>query len=223
MDATDGGSCDLRFVSGIVRASFSGSFGLLDNLTSPIAQPLGDYGIVRDAFGLMVDEIGNPKIGARALTSALMKACLILMIREAIERGHGLSSLLGALCDKQLGKSISAVLERPAYPHSVESLAEVAGMSRSVFARRFSEAYATSPKEFVAKTRLHHAAQMLRSTPLPIKAIAANMGYGSRSHFSRAFRDAYGLDPTEFRCQTRDQPTDAPKRVEPGTRATMRG
>jgi AraC-like DNA-binding protein len=213
IDATDGGQSDLRFVSGIVQASFSGSFGLLDNLKTPIAQALGDYGIVQDAFRLMVDEIGNPSIGARALTSALMKACLILMIRQAMVGGHGLSSLLGALCDKRLGRAIAAVLERPAHEHTLESLAEVAGMSRSVFCRSFTDAYATSPKDFVAKTRLHHAAQMLRATPLPVKTIAANVGYASRSHFSKAFRAAYGLDPTEFRCRTRDQPTDAPQRL----------
>ena len=213
MDATDGGECDLSFVSGIVLASFSGSFGLLDNLKTPIAQPLGDYGIVRDAFKLMVDEIGNPRIGARALTSALMKACLILMIRQAMVSGHGMSSLLGALCDKQLGRAIAAVLERPAHPHTVDSLAQAAGMSRAAFCRSFTEAYATSPKDFVAKTRLHHAAQMLRSTPLPVKTVAASVGYASRSHFSHAFRVAYGLDPSEFRWRTRAQPTDAPKHL----------
>jgi AraC-like DNA-binding protein len=210
MDATDGGEAELRFISGIVQASFSGSFGLLDNLSNPIAQHVGDHGIIKDAFGIMVEEIGNPNLGARALTSALMKACLVLMIRRTMAGGSQLDSLFGTLSNKRLWKSLAAVLDRPAHPHTVDTLAEIACMSRSAFARGFKEAFAMSPMDFVGKTRLHHAAQMLRASPLPVKAIAASVGYASRSHFSRAFRLAYGLDPSQFRCHTRSEPTDAP-------------
>lgn len=211
INATSGGQPELRFISGIVHASLSGSFGLFDNLTQPIAQHVGQYGIVQHAFDLMVAEVGQPNLGARALTSALMKTCLLLMIRQTLECDGGPDSMLGAFCDKRLSKSIAAVLDRPADAHTVDTLAEVAGMSRSTFCRNFSSAFDMSPRDFVARTRLHHAAQMLRSTPLPVKSIAGSVGFSSRSHFSRAFRAAYGLDPTEFRCATRNRPTDVPK------------
>ncbi len=210
MDATAGGEAGLRFVSGIVNASFSGSFGLLDNLKKPMAQHVGDYGIIRDAFSLMVEEVCNPSLGSRALTSALMKTCLVLMIRRIVECGEEEGSLLGTLSDKRLGKSVAAVLDRPAHPHTTKSLAEAAGMSRSSFCQKFAHAFQVTPMEFVAKTRLHHAAQMLRSTPLPVKVIAVNVGYSSRSQFSRAFRTAYGEDPSTFRSRTSARPTDAP-------------
>lgn len=56
-----------------------------------------------------------------------------------------------------------------------------------------------SPMAFVARTRLHQSADMLRTTNLPVKVIAASIGFASRSHFSRAFRDAYGVDPSAYR------------------------
>jgi transcriptional regulator GlxA family with amidase domain len=201
----------LRYVSGIVQASFFGSFGLFDNLTKPVAQHVGDYQIVQQAFGVMVDEVGSPSLGARALTSALMKACLVLMIRQTLEHGEQGSSIVGALSDRRLGRSIAAVLDRPADPHTVQTMADVAMMSRASFYRAFADAFGITPKQFVAKTRLHHAAQMLRATPLPIKLISANVGFSSRSHFSRVFSEAYGVDPSEFRAQTRSRPTDPPK------------
>lgn len=221
VDATAGAEPDLRYVSGIVHASFSGSFGLLDNLKKPIAHHLGNLGIIGDAFSLMVEEVGNPSLGSRALTSALMKTCLVLMIRRIVECGEHESSLLGPLSDKRLGKSIAAILDRPAHPHSIKSLAEAAGMSRSSFCHKFTQAFNATPMEFVAKTRLHHAAQMLRSTPLPVKLIVANVGYSSRSQFSRAFRRAYGEDPSAFRSRTTARPTDAPKmnRMSSGSRS----
>ncbi len=213
VDATTSGAYDLCYVSGIVEASFFGSFGLFDNLTKPVAQHVGEHQIVQQAFGVMVDEVGSPGLGARALTSALMKACLVLMIRQTLENGGEGSSMVGALSDRRLGRSIAAVLDRPADPHTADSMAEIARMSRASFYRAFAEAFDMTPKQFVAKTRLHHAAQMLRSTPLPVKLIAGNVGFSSRSHFSRLFSEAYGVDPSEFRAQTRNRPTDPPKAV----------
>jgi len=62
-----------------------------------------------------------------------------------------------------------------------------------------------SPKRvFVAATGpklQHHGAELLRSTKLPVKLIAASIGFASRSHFSRAFASAYGADPSRFRSE----------------------
>ncbi|WP_353204497.1 AraC family transcriptional regulator [Sphingomonas sp.] len=125
--------------------------------------------------------------------------CLVIVLRRHFARaGYG-SGVLGTLRDPRLGKAITAVLDKPAALHSVASLASIAGMSRSAFAREFSNTLSMSPMAFVAKTRLHHAAELLRSTKLPVKVIAASIGFASRSHFSRAFAAAYGADPSRFR------------------------
>ncbi len=198
-DAADGESGDLRYVSGIVLASFSGSFGLFDKIRMPIAQHLGDAEIVRHAYQLMLAEMTKPHIGARALTSALMKACLVLLIRQFVSRPGPGGALMEALPDPRFSRSIAAVLDRPADQHSLQSMASIAGMSRSNFAQQFRDAFGMSAMTFVAKTRLYHAAQLLRSTPLPVKVIAGTAGFASRSHFSRSFKAQYGTDPTAFR------------------------
>jgi transcriptional regulator GlxA family with amidase domain len=210
IDATVDGESDLRYVSGIVLASHGGSVGLFDNLTRPVAQHLGEHDIVRHAFALMVQEVGKPNLGARALTSALMKTCLVLLIRQTLELSETAGSMFGALSDPRLSKAVAAVLDQPAHPHTLESMADIAGMSRSTFCRAFVDAFGIAPKEFVTKTRLHRAAKMLRSTPLPIKTITGMVGFLSRSHFSRAFHAAYAVDPTEFRTSQMQRPTEAP-------------
>ena len=198
-DAAEGEAGDLRVVCGLVFANISGSFGLLDAVTRPIIEDLSDMAIVQSGYRLMLEEIGSGALGTRALTGALMKACLVIVLRRHFARaGHG-SGVLGTLRDPRLGKAITAVLDKPAALHSVASLASIAGMSRSAFAREFSNTLSMSPMAFVAKTRLHHAAELLRSTKLPVKVIAASIGFASRSHFSRAFASAYGADPSRFR------------------------
>ncbi|GGA38810.1 AraC family transcriptional regulator [Sphingomonas psychrolutea] len=198
-DAAGGEDGDLRVVCGLVFANISGSFGLLDAVTRPIIEDLSDLAIVQSGYRMMLEEIGGGALGTRALTGALMKVCLVIVLRRHFARaGHG-SGVLGTLRDPRLGKAITAVLDKPAALHSVASLASIAGMSRSAFAREFSNTLSMSPMAFVAKTRLHHAAELLRSTKLPVKVIAASIGFASRSHFSRAFASAYGADPSRFR------------------------
>lgn len=218
MDAADGGAGDLRIIAGVVLASLSGSYGLLDRLRVPISENLEDVAMVRQAFQMMMGEIARPTLGGRALTSSLMRVCLLLVLQRYFRRPKAGPELIGALSDPRLGAAVGMVLEAPAAPHTVASLAEQAGMSRSNFARAFSEAFAMGPMEFVAKTRLRSAAEMLRSTKLPIKVIAGTTGFSSRSHFSKAFRDAYGDDPTAFRTKLGVRTLDPPAALQ-GKRA----
>lgn len=190
---------DLKFVCGLITANISGSFGLLDTVRQPIVEDLSDLPIVRASYELMLAEIESPSLGSRAMAGALMKACLLMLLRRHFGHSSHETSLLSTLRDPRLGKAVTAVLDRPAARHSVAALASTAGMSRSAFARKFSHSFAMSPMEFVARTRLHLAAEMLRSTSLPVKVIAANIGFSSRSHFSRAFRNGYGDDPSAYR------------------------
>ena len=210
-DAADGRPGDLRVVCGTIMASISGSFGLVDKVRQPISGDLTDVAIVRDAFAVMLEEVDMPELGSRAVTGALMKVCLVALFRRSIQRDGSVAIILNSFQDPRLGRAVAAVIDKPAGPHTVAKLGAVAGMSRSAFAREFTAAFSMSPMEFVAKTRLHHAAEMLRSTNLPIKVIAASIGFRSRSHFSRAFRDAYGSDPSKFRKTITKPELDAPR------------
>jgi transcriptional regulator GlxA family with amidase domain len=63
--------------------------------------------------------------------------------------------------------------------------------------------------QFVAKVRLDHARELLRTTDLPVKVVAARVGFQDRSHFSRAFRQAHGADPSQYRIAAAEVPVPA--------------
>src|SRR5258708_20934862 len=90
--------------------------------------------------------------------------------------------------------------DRPEQRFTLPRLAEVAGMSRTVFAARFAEAWSQSPIEFLKGLRLARAAQLLTRTDLPVKAVAGRVGYASRSAFTRAFVACHGIGPLAFRA-----------------------
>ncbi len=194
------GSRDLLVICGTISASYGGALGLFDKLHEPIVENLSKTPIIRNAFELLLSEVAKPTVGTQALTEALMKQCLILVLRQHLTRMTVASPFFAELQDTRLARAITAVLERPAGKHSVESLAALAGMSRSSFAEHFVRSFGERPIEFVNRVRLRLGATMLSTTDLPVKIISVSVGYSSRSYFSRAFRQAYGVDPRTFRA-----------------------
>lgn len=187
-------------VIGLAEVRLSGA-AMLDRVKVPIFADLRETPLVAPAMAELARLAAAPDAAmpAGALSAALMKTCILILLQDFFRRPGIDLKIIGALADDRLASVIAAVLERPQEPHSLTSMAALAGLSRSTFSRLFDEAMGQPPTEFVAKTRLYHAAEQLRTGGAPVKAVAASVGFSSRSHFSRAFRDAYGLDPTAYR------------------------
>lgn len=54
-------------------------------------------------------------------------------------------------------------------------------------------------KQLLCKRRMEKAAQLLRSTNMPIEQVVAHIGYSNSSYFYRAFKEMYGTSPKNFR------------------------
>jgi AraC-like DNA-binding protein len=205
VDATDGKEPTLRIACGAIMPDLAGSYGPLQTLTRPVVENLSDFPVVSAAFAALLEEVSAPKEGTTALASALMKACLVVLLRRHIETSRIVGTAPALFQDARLGRAIAAILNLPAAPHSVTSLAKEAGMSRSAFAREFKTALGLTPMDFVARVRLNLAHRLLVSTGIAVEGIAATVGFNSRSHFSRLFRDHYGTDPSSFRRSNKEK------------------
>ena len=184
----------------------SGSYGPLQGLTRPVVENLSHFPVVSAAFAALLDELAAPKEGTRPLTSALMKACLVVLLRQHLEAARIAGTAPAIFQDQRLSRAVAAVLNLPAADHSLGSLAKEAGMSRSAFSREFKTALDLTPMEFVARVRLDLAHHFLETTGMPVEGIAVAVGFNSRSHFSHLFRDYYVMDPSSFRrCNTGEQ------------------
>ncbi|MBB5696552.1 AraC family transcriptional regulator [Muricoccus pecuniae] len=183
---------------GSIPAPHGRALGLFDLLTKAAVETPADE-VGRGVFDLMRAEIALPGLGTAAMTEALMKACLVALLRGRLRReDHGAPSaaLPG---DPRLARAVLAVLENPGASHTVASLADKAGMSRASFADHFARVLGSGPMEFVQSVRLRAAARLLGTTDLPLKVVAAAVGYADPSSLSRAFRGTYGTDPTTYR------------------------
>lgn len=195
------GEHGLILACGAIRATYRHGKGLFDYLREPIVEDFTDDDPIRGAFEALLGELASPQPGAGALSEALMKQCLVLLLRRYCESGECRVSWLSALEDPRLGAAVSAMLDDPGAPFTLDRLAEIAGMSRSAFTMHFADAFGRSAIDFLKELRLRRAADTLANTSLPVKTVATSVGYASRSYFSRAFKAFHGIDPAGFRAR----------------------
>ena len=207
------GQPDLVLGCAELSSSVGSDLPIFDRAKRPIIEHSDDP-MMQSLFGRMFDELSNPRLGSRAFVSTLMKQILIVLLRAQPDSDS--STLL--MTGQRLAGVVAVILDRPQENHTVDSLAEIAGMSRSRFTHHFHVAYGVSPKAFVQTARLSSAARLLKGSDLPVKSIAASLGYASRSHFSRAFQAKFGLDPSAFRMPAENESSEV---EQPVTRAAL--
>lgn len=84
---------------------------------------------------------------------------------------------------------------------SLATLAAVAGLSPSHFARRFKAAIGEAPHRYVLSRRVNGAKRLLLATDMPLAEIAAAAGFSSQAHLTGIFGRAVGMTPGVYRVR----------------------
>ena len=127
---------------------------------------------------------------ARALGGVLLRA---LHLRLFGERGRA------AIANLDLSRLDAYIVEHLARRITVIELAQVACLSPSHFHAQFKDSVGLTPHQYLLKTRLDHAARLLRESPLPLVRIAEECGFSSQSALTTAMRRYMGLTPKRLR------------------------
>jgi PAS domain S-box-containing protein len=84
---------------------------------------------------------------------------------------------------------------------SINQLAKANGMSHRQLNRRFKEATGLTPQQFMVRSRIERACEILRESELPISEIAYDLGFCDQSAFTAQFRKRMTLTPKKYREQ----------------------
>ncbi len=84
---------------------------------------------------------------------------------------------------------------------SVASFAALANLSESHYRSLFKRQTGYAPMDYFIRLRIHKACQLLDTTNISVKEIAALTGFQDAFYFSRAFRIVIGLSPAKYRLQ----------------------
>ncbi|MCH9680685.1 MAG: AraC family transcriptional regulator [Deltaproteobacteria bacterium] len=198
----------LLMVCGAVQATYGGSVGVFDGLREPLVQPFTTPSMHAVFEGLLAEQ-ATLGPGSQTMLRALMTQGMVALLRRLCDGPSCSLPWLAALGDERLVRALDAMLGAPQQPHTLESVARTAGMSRSAFSEHFTQSFGRPAMELLREVRLNKGAELLRGTELPVKTVAERIGFSSRSHFSRAFRAHFGVDPAGFRSGARADPSAA--------------
>jgi len=86
-----------------------------------------------------------------------------------------------------------------AEPMRIANVAAVAGVHPFHLARTFRRFLRCTPGEYLRRRRLRRAAILLRSSDIPLAAVAAATGFSDQSQLTRTFRRYTGFPPGAYR------------------------
>lgn len=155
-------------------------------------------GVLRTIEAL-ASEVTGREAGAHAVLARLVDVLLIQILRLMIAQHLVELGWLRALDHAPLARALAAIHQAPAEPWTLDSLANCAGMSRSVFASRFRSVVGQTPIGYLTRWRMHRAALLLEHGTMSAGAVGAEVGYGSDESFSRAFKEWAGVTPGAYR------------------------
>jgi AraC-like DNA-binding protein/mannose-6-phosphate isomerase-like protein (cupin superfamily) len=168
-------------------------------------------------LGAMTEEIRRQRPGATTVVTRLADIVVTHIVRAWIEAQPDRSQgWVAALRDPQIGKSLAAFHRQPNRSWSVQALAEVANLSRSVFSARFVRAVGVSPARYVSRWRMHIATTWLRGNRLSVEEVSVRLGFSSEAVFSRTFKRLLGSSPTAFRAKDVASASSRVSRRRPG-------
>ncbi|ADV26445.1 transcriptional regulator, AraC family [Pseudoxanthomonas suwonensis 11-1] len=167
--------------------------------------PLAELGASATVLELLFEEAFERRCGRQAMVDRLFEVVMIQLLRHLMEQGEVRSGLLAGLSHQRLRHALVAMHESPAREWTLEELADVAGMSRSVFAGTFREVVGLTPGQYLQGWRVRLAQQALRRGR-PLKVVASEVGYGSEAALSRAFKAHAGVSPRAWKRQHQEAP-----------------
>jgi AraC family transcriptional activator of mtrCDE len=115
----------------------------------------------------------------------LCELLLLMILRDPAVLPRARIGTLRARCDPALRRAFDSIHAQPARRWTLAALALKAGLSRSTFAQRFSEAAGIPPMTYLRRYRLAIAEKRM-SDGLSVERAAHDVGYGSIAAFRRA-------------------------------------
>jgi AraC-like DNA-binding protein len=144
------------------------------------------------------------RAGSRCVLLRISELMFVELVRQhlvALPVTH--TGWLAALRDPIIGRALALLHERPRAEWTLDGLAAEANSSRSVLAERFTHYLQEPPMQYLARWRMHLAAQMLSDAGAKVSTVAFEVGYQSEAAFSRAFKKLVGVSPAVWRAGKR--------------------
>lgn len=193
--AGEGEPAQIIMICGYFQASCGPSTPLFGPATGPIVEQFDETHGLGDWLKTALDELVAQEMGMNTMATCLLKQVLVALLRRSLLSANPWVERFPALRDPRVARAFTEMAARPGLPHTIQELAQEAGLSRSAFMARFAASFGKSPMLVLRDLRMRQAAELMQAGELAIEEIAQEVGYASRNGFLRAYRKVYGGDP----------------------------
>jgi AraC-like DNA-binding protein len=163
------------------------------------AGPNATTGWLGTLLSIAAKESGSGRAGGENVLGRLSELMFVETIRHYLETlPPAETGWLAGLRDPMVGQALAVLHREPREPWTVERLARVVGLSRSVLAERFTVMIGQPPMQYLALWRMQLASRLLLEGR-PVASVANAVGYESEAAFSRAFKKLVGRPPATWR------------------------
>lgn len=143
------------------------------------------------------DRLAQEELESQVL--AYLDRALIGNQRRAADRTVPLAASRPLAADPYLRQVLAYIDAHYKEEIRIDTLAEIALLSRFHFIRSFKAAVGQTPYQYVLRLRMDEAKRLLRHTVLPVTDIALSLGFASISQFYRSFAKSVGTPPEKYR------------------------
>ena len=137
--------------------------------------------------------------GLEVLIDRLYEILFIQILQRYFHINSSSSCFYTLEQNPRISQVLNAIHANPADDWTLDSMAELAHMSRSTFTSHFRKIVAMSPMSYLTAWRLLKARSLVKTTGLPLKIIAGKVGFRSQSGLNKAFKNFFGTTPKNLR------------------------
>ncbi|RVT93578.1 helix-turn-helix transcriptional regulator [Sphingomonas crocodyli] len=157
---------------------------------------------IRQLLEGLSTELAQPGFASRSYVDG-MATLLIVNLLRSVGFDQDNSYDRGGLTPFQMAR-IDARLDDAARPMpTVCELATLLGLSERHLRRAFRQSSGTTLRDRLQEVSCARASEWLTKTDMPVKMIAARLGFTTQGSFTTAFGRATGETPTAFRLRSR--------------------
>lgn len=190
-------SDEANLICALVKFDSTNGQSLIQSLPQFIYYEISETQPVGRAAKWLFEEAFDEQVGRQAMINKLADVFLLQVLRDVVNNGVLLQGVLSAMTHPRLSKVIEAIHNEPEKQWTVETLADIAALSRSKFAALFKETVGQPPNNYITELRVAMAQNLLKKGK-SINIIANEVGYEHGSALARVFRKTLGVSPTEW-------------------------